>query len=266
MPRAQIFEFHDLSWFPHNWRNYLTEFITCYIRLFNPYGSLAPRLKSLLEKLGCRQLVDLCSGASGPVLHMQEMLSEGEKYGVEVTLTDKYPNAEVFRQAAAQRPGKVNGLEHPVDAMEVPADLRGFRTLFASLHHFPPDAARGILADAARRGEGIGVFEFTERRLQAFLVMLLAPVMVLLLTPLVRPFRWSRLLWTYLIPVMPLVALWDGQVSNMRTYSLAELKELTRSIAADGYRWEVGQVSYFPRLRATYLFGYPATAEQAADD
>jgi hypothetical protein len=122
------------------------------------------------------------------------------------------------------------------------------------------------LADAARRREGIGVFEFTERRLQAFLVMLLAPVMVLLLTPFVRPFRWDRLLWTYIIPVMPLVALWDGQVSNMRTYSLEELRELTRGIEAEGYTWEVGQVGYFPRLRATYLFGYPATVGQAAQD
>ena len=211
-------------------------------------------------------MVDLCSGASGPVLHMLELLSEGEKYGVEVTLTDKYPNAEAFRQAAAKRPGQVNGLEHSVDALAVPAELRGFRTLFASLHHFPPGLARRILEDAARRGEGIGVFEFTERRLNAFLAMLLAPIVVLLLTPFVRPFRWSRMLWTYIIPVLPLVALWDGQVSNMRSYSLEELKELTRDIAANGYRWEFGQVKYFPRLRATYLFGYPAAAEQAADD
>jgi hypothetical protein len=266
MKRAQLFEFHDLSGFPHNWRNFLTEFITCYIRLFNPYGALAPRLKSLLARLGCRQVVDLCSGASGPVLHMQELLTDGEQYGVEVTLTDKYPNAQAFRQAAARRPGQVNGVEESVDALAVPAELRGFRTLFASLHHFPPALARRILEDAARRREGIGVFEFTERRLQAFLVMLLAPVMVLLLTPFVRPFRWSRLLWTYVIPVMPLVALWDGQVSNMRTYSLGELRELTQSIEADGYRWEAGQVGYFPRLRATYLFGYPAAAEPASDD
>jgi len=265
MERAQLFEFHDLSWFPQSWRNFLTEFIACYIRMFNPYGSLAPRLKSLLEKLECRQLVDLCSGASGPVLHMQELLSQGEKYEVEVTLTDKFPNAQAFRQAAAKRPGRVQGREDSVNAMDVPAELRGFRTLFASLHHFPPAAARGILADAARRREGIGVFEFTERRFQAFLVMLLAPVMVLLLTPFVRPFRWDRLLWTYLIPVMPLVALWDGQVSNMRTYSLAELKELTGGLEADGYTWEVGQVGYLPRLRATYLFGYPAE-QQAAQD
>ncbi|MGH9804510.1 MAG: hypothetical protein ACRD4D_05000 [Candidatus Acidiferrales bacterium] len=265
MKRAQLFEFHDLSGFPHNWRNFLTDFLACYIRMFNPYGSLTPRLKSLLEKLGCRRLVDLCSGASGPALHVQELLSHRLNYDVEVTLTDKYPNAEAFRQAAAKRPGRVNGLEHPVDALAVPSELRGFRTLFASLHHFPPPMAQRILADAARRREGIGVFEFTERRVHAFLVMLLAPVMVLLLTPFVRPFRWDRLLWTYIIPIMPLVALWDGQVSNMRTYSLAELKELTRSIEADGYTWEVGQVSYFPRLRATYLFGYPAEQPAGQD-
>src|SRR5450759_4223616 len=36
-------------------------------------------------------------------------------------------------------------------------------------------------------------------------------------TPWIRPFRWSRLLWTYLIPIIPLVFLFDGVVSCHRT-------------------------------------------------
>ena len=32
-------------------------------------------------------------------------------------------------------------------------------------------------------------------------------------TPFVRPFRWSRLLFTYVIPLIPLLVLFDGTVS-----------------------------------------------------
>jgi len=136
MARAQIFEFHDLSWFPHNWRNFLTEFITCYIRMFNPYGSLAPRMRVLLEKLECRQVVDLCSGASGPVLHMQEMLSKGEKYGVEVTLTDGGLRARFGNQDL----GTLEPWEYEIFLTRGPAPQEQRRTLT-----FVPDG-RGNIA------------------------------------------------------------------------------------------------------------------------
>jgi hypothetical protein len=36
-------------------------------------------------------------------------------------------------------------------------------------------------------------------------------------TPWIRPFRWSRLLWTYVVPIIPAVLLFDGIVSCLRT-------------------------------------------------
>src|SRR2546425_11759383 len=92
-----------------------------------------------------------------------------------------------------------------------------YTTLFRS-------QARAILADAVHNRQGIGVFEATQRRALALLLMLLAPLMMLVVTPFIRPFRWSRLLWTYLIPLVPLVTLFDGLVSCLRTYSVQELR------------------------------------------
>jgi len=90
------------------------------------------------------------------------------------------------------------------------------------------------------------------------LAMLLVPLMVLLTTPFIRPFRWSRLLWTYLIPVVPLVSLFDGLVSCLRTYSVAELRELVEGLEADDYQWEIGEVkSKANPIPVTYLIGVP---------
>lgn len=90
------------------------------------------------------------------------------------------------------------------------------------------------------------------------LLMLLVPVMVLLTTPFIRPFRWSRLLWTYLIPVVPLTSLFDGLVSCMRTYSVQELHELIEGLDAKHYEWEIGELkSAAGPIPITYLIGVP---------
>jgi hypothetical protein len=105
--------------------------------------------------------------------------------------------------------------------------------MFSAFHHFRIEEARAVLADAVRKRQGIAVFEGTHRSARAMLLMLLVPLMVLLITPFIRPFRWSRLFWTYLIPVVPLVSLFDGLVSCLRTYSVEELCELTEDLDAE---------------------------------
>ena len=65
-------------------------------------------------------------------------------------------------------------------------------------------------------------------------VTLLAPIVVLLLTPAIRPFRWSRLFWTYVIPAVPALVLFDGIVSCLRIYSPEELRALEETAAESG--------------------------------
>jgi hypothetical protein len=141
--------------------------------------------------------------------------------------------------------------------------LQGFRTLFTCFHHFRPDTAREILADAVRQRHGIGVFEATERRLSAILGMLLTPLVVLLVTPAIRPFRWSRLFWTYLVPLVPLIVLFDGIVSCLRTYTPEELRSMVRDLGETEYEWEIGRepVPHSPS-GVTYLIGWPHSAGQ----
>jgi hypothetical protein len=75
-------------------------------------------------------------------------------------------------------------------------------------------------------------------------------------TPRIRPFRWSRLLWTYLIPIIPLVLLFDGVVSCLRTYRPQELREIVDKLSCSQYRWEIGELAG-RRAPVTYLIGCP---------
>ncbi len=266
MRRFHLFEFHDLRWYPSAWRNLLTEVITFFAIKCKPYRPVVPRLRDVLERLECRRVVDLCSGAAGPICFLLEELGGIDGRAIEFTLTDKYPNIALFEQLAAKWPDRVSYCEEPVDATGVPDQLQGFRTLFASFHHFDVDAARGILRDAVRQKQGIGVFEFTERSLWRWVFpFLLTPVFIWLITPFIRPFSWQRLLWTYVIPLWMVFGFWDGLVSCLRTYSPEELRNLAAGVSGGGYSWEVGRVRSIGACRITYLLGIPDTPSRRND-
>jgi hypothetical protein len=255
--RLHLIEFEDLPWFPAPWRDLITDVLAFFDSTFHPFRPIIPRMKMVLEKLNCNDIVDLCSGGSGPILGVIKQLEKGERYPVRVVLTDKYPNLPAFRDAKAKSAGQVVYEENSVDALDVPVHLKGFRTLFASFHHFRPGDARKILQDAVAKGVGIGVFEYTELNLIWFLAILFIPLALWLYAPFLRPFRWSRLVWVYLFPLPAWFAVWDGFVSLFRSYSPQALEDLTRSLGEGKYVWDIGRVRSFGACYVTYLIGYP---------
>jgi len=260
MRRWHLIEIEDQPWCPRAIRDAATDYLQFSIRVGNVYAPVAEKLGRALQRVGARRVVDLCSGGAGPWPALSAELAEDRQSPVAVCLTDKFPNASAFGRARDLSGGAISFREDSIDAAAVPADLTGFRTIFSALHHFPPAAARAVLADAVKRRQGIGVFEATQRSVAGVLVMLLTPLMVWLFTPFIRPFRWSRLLWTYVIPVVPLVVLFDGIVSSLRTYTPAELHELTEALSADGYQWEIGEVrAKRAPVPVTYVIGCPTT-------
>ena len=90
------------------------------------------------------------------------------------------------------------------------------------------------------------------------LLVLLIPLSAWLVVPLTSPFKWSRLFWTYLIPVVPFVLLFDGMVSCLRVYSVPQLRELTQDLGGSEYLWESGrQKAAYLSIPITYLIGHP---------
>ena len=58
--------------------------------------------------------------------------------------------------------------------------------------------------------------------------MIVVPLIILLVTPAIRPLRLSRLIFTYLLPAIPIIGLFDGIVSCLRTYSPEEMRQLIK--------------------------------------
>lgn len=253
MRRLQLLETSDIPWFPAAIRRFETEFLSFLFSTFRVYHPAVPLLKEAMVAVGSDQILDLCSGSGGPLPGIKQLLERKYSLRVKIVLSDKFPRRE-HKDLTHPLPQELDYLIEPVDALDVPAGLNAFRTLFTSFHHFDPACAKQILADASAKAPGIAVFEATERSLAAVLRELFLPLTVLLLTPFVRPFSWKRLLWTYLIPAVPVVMLWNGIVSDLRSYTRSELEALVESLEQNSFVWQTGTCRSF-LSRITFLIG-----------
>jgi hypothetical protein len=153
MDRQQWFEIHDQPWFPAFLRDLVTESLEAIWNANRTYHPIAGRLREAVRRSGANRVVDLCSGGGGPWEGLYDDVADGS--ALAVCLTDFYPSALVSGTNADAR---IAAWTQSVDARQVPEELRGFRTIFSSFHHFDPEAARAMLSDAFERREGIGVF------------------------------------------------------------------------------------------------------------
>lgn len=262
MTRIRLFEFTDLPWYPQTFRRIQTDYLQFVASLGSGHKNLIPLFKKAMQFANTTDIVDLCSGGSGPWMRLQEAFKQAG-LSVTIKLTDKYPNPEAIQKWAAHARQGIEYLAEPVDALNVPSHMKGMRTLFEGFHHLKPQAARSILWDAAEKRVAIGIFEARLKPPVGIFFLLISPLMTLisylLLTPFIIPRTLSRFLWTYLIPIVPLITCWDGVISLLRVYSSQELKELTNSIPIQDYTWEIGQASIgAPGLVYLFLLGYPS--------
>lgn len=259
MKRLQLFELEDQAWFPAAFRNAIRRYLAAAWSVTPLPGIWAKLLDEVLVETGRDRIVDLGSGAGGPA---PIILRELRKFGrpVRLILTDLYPD---LRSGVQKAEAGIEYWPEPVNAAQVPAQLTGVRTMFASFHHFPPALAEGILQNAFLRREPICVFEMTSRTLVSAVSTLLVPLAVLAITPKVRPRSIFQLLFTYLIPLLPLMVFWDTLMSQLRTYSPQDLRRMTADLAASDYRWECRQVRvlHFPSP-VPYLVGVPLNTDK----
>lgn len=255
MKRRHLFEFEDQPWFPQRLREYMTDYL-CFITSLNAwlFKGFVRKLELALRKQNERHIVDLCSGGGGPLPAIATILSQQE-CAVTVTLSDMYPNLNAFARMKARHPN-FDFVQTSVDATCVPKDLVGFRTILNGFHHFTPEQTRQILVDAVRKKQGIAIMELVGRTPFSFVAVLLTPVFLALLTPFLRPFRFERLLLTYVVPLIPFFTLWDGLVSCLRVYSISDLTTLTQELATADYSFEVGVMEIKGTTGGiTYLIG-----------
>lgn len=253
MGRIHLFEFEDQTWFPKLLRNYGTDFLQFLSNQTKMYKPVIPVLRKGLEKSKTNQIIDLGSGGGGGLIWLNAELKK-DIPDLAITLTDFYPNIPAF-ELTKKKAENFDYIEKPIDARNVPNELKGLRTQFLSFHHFKPDDAKQILQNAVNSNSSIAIFEAQERSIPSIIAMLFSPISVLLTTPFIKPFKIGRIIFTYLLPIVPLFVLWDGIVSSLRTYSVKEMNRLVETVeGSENYDWEIDRVKSGPGV-ILYLLG-----------
>lgn len=261
MKRIELFELEDHPSFPAPLRDMGTSYLQAFHRAFRTPPFVAGLVADALGSASERRIVDLCSGAGGPMLDVaRELRSQPENAGLEVVLTDLYPNAAAADRVDALGDAATRYERTPVDASNV-GDRRGVRTLIGCFHHLPPAAARAVLLDAARSRQPLVIFELSDNSAPLWLWWTAIPgayLLALLITPFVRPISVTQLALTYLVPVLPLFIGWDGAASNARTYTPDDVRELLGDWQDPGYTFEIGakRVGRLPSP-SLYVIGRP---------
>jgi hypothetical protein len=262
MARLQLIELEDQKWFPSRIRDCMTDILNLQITLFQIYDPIVSILHQTLIKAKTREILDLCSGGAGAIHRVLRLLSSKMNFEALVKLSDVYPNNNAIDRISALKDESIHYIKKPIDAMKVPGNLKGLRTLFTSFHHFNENAGKNILADAVKNRRAIAIFELSERSIVGVLLAFSSFLVVPLLTPFIRPFCLKRFFFTYVIPLIPFAYVFDGVVSQLRSYTPKELLRMAQAVDDTSYHWESGHVlHHFLPIRITYLVGYEKEQE-----
>lgn len=269
MRKHHYFEFMDLKHYPNILREVMTDTltnITMYVPIFD---RIAPIILDVMDKTETNEILDLCSGAGGPWGRLFGLVRK-ERSDVKLTFTDLYPNPKCMDRFHSSYQNSMTYETEPINALNVPKNRRGVRTFFGSFHHMSPKNAVKVLEDAAKKKVGIVVAEsyshspsYLWRTL--ILQILISPLYFLMLWVfMLKAMRGTtkekiiKIIFTYLIPIVPLSMIFDTFISGVRVYMKEDLEEMVKQIHVKGYRWEPGNLpKQMGQSAISYIVGYP---------
>ena len=264
MKRIHLFEFEDFDWLPKTVKSGMTNLLVVLHKMLGTKEVLNNLILAAKSKYAFNDIVDLGSGSGGIMSPISDNLYQN--HGVKMTLSDLNPDPKFVDYFNQHSNEGISYLEKPVDATNFAEIKGGLKTMVNSFHHMPPKVARQILHSAQDNREAILIYEIGENKVPLVIWWLLLPLslvilmlMSLFMTPFVRPLKFSQLFFTYIIPVIPLLYAWDGQVSSVRFYTFSDIEKLLGDRINDAsYKWEMGKAAKSNgKSVGYYLLGYP---------
>lgn len=257
--RIDTFESHELAWMPDPLKVLFREILSWQQDLGGVYSAAVPVVSDWLRRTGATSILDLCSGAGGPGVTLVKALRAGGVPSAKIKLTDLYPATDVYGKLHEENPEFVTYEAASVDATNSRRDdTFRVRTLLSAFHHFTPQLAQKILADAAQNSDGICIMDPFQRDLWHLLSVPIGTTLGTQLYPLIRDRSPFAIAMCNLTPVMPAMFFWDSVASVLRGYTEEELLALTRIPECDAFEWRAGTWSYLPGtgLKGVYLLGW----------
>lgn len=225
MKRKQVFQITNAKWFPYFLTRCIHEFMTWFVHKVKAARPFMPVLEEGLQHADSIVVIDKKGGAGFETL---EVFIDNDIKIVHV-------NADAFE-----------------------ANETGLYVSVNSFHQFDEEKAGSILRKVASKRQPIVILEGNNDSLwQVFGMTVIVPLTVILTAPFVKPFRVERLIFTYLVPILPIVTFLDGFLALFKLYAPVDLDELTAAINIENYYWRSGKMDNGRGGKIIYLIGYP---------
>lgn len=227
MKRKQVFQFTIQKWYPAFLRRDMYEFMTWFVGKVNAAKPFLPVLEEGLQHAPAKRMINL------------------EMYlGVGFDTVRKDIAAEV------------NVVDMPLTNFNT--SQPGVYTFVNSFHHLKPDAARHYMREISKSGNAVVVVEGNNDSLwQVVGMTVFVPLTIIFSAPFVKPFRITRLIFTYLIPVQPIITMVDGFLALFKLYNPKDMDELVSTIDTQNYTWKTAKAPNGRGGKIMYLVGYP---------
>lgn len=254
----------DFSWIPSTIRIGMTNLIMVFHRIMGTSEVVASILNNLKEDFEFNKIIDIGSGSGGPMPEAVSILNKKTEDKTKLLLTDLHPIKSEALKFNSNKDDTIRYSENPFDATDFSSAPEGLKTMMDSFHHMPPDKAKKILKSAQENKQPFLIYEIGINNIPTIIWWLLLPLslsililMTLFMTPFVKGLSLKQLLFTYIIPVIPICYAWDGQVSIVRIYTFEDIKSLLPE-SNETYTWKM-EVAYKSNGKKLgyYVLGLP---------
>jgi hypothetical protein len=242
-----IKELEDYSWFPAKLRRWQLEFVghmSVWTKLYKP---LAPVIDKMISNNQISAMQDCCSGSGIPAVYIHQQLQTA----IPLLLTDKFPD-----ESFVNKPTVIYAAQ-PVDILQMQTAKMVMYTMFNAFHHFTAAQQKQILQQFVAGNSPFVITEILEPGfLNAVKIFFTGTLLQLFAAPFVQPFSFTRLFFTYIIPVNLFTVTYDGIISVVRSKTSKQYEELFKNMGSNNFVINVGKQKNW-KGNLVYIKGEP---------
>ena len=225
MKRKQITQIINTDWCPEHLKKLVAEFLSWFVIKVNATKPFIPVIEEVLDKTSNSKIINVEFNIGAGIETVKPFLRE------DIAVTS-------------------------MDISQFEGNEKGVYLFINAFHQLDAKKAGKILQRIADSGNPVVVVEGNNDSLWQIVGMtVFVPLTVLLTALFVKPFRFSRLIFTYLIPVLPIIIVIDGCIALLKLYDPDDLLELTSSIKTTNYEWKAGKKDNGRGGKIIYLTG-----------
>ena len=225
-PRVQLFEFCDLVALPKVFRHLFHETLVFSGRISGQNVALPEILGRYAKECRLKVVLELAAGNGEEIADVTAKIDQATR--PKLLLSDISPDIESYK-SLEQSHGQefLRYVSQPVSFFDNPLPEADGVLINRALHHLRPEELRTFFKVILSQGKPLMAIEAFERNWLTLFVMSLVSIFFPLMSSLnPKTISLNGIFFNWIIPVMPLIFLWDSVVSVLRCYSKQEILEL----------------------------------------